>query len=220
MEQDDTIRIVLVHRNPTMAMALALLLGESGQCEVLASASDPRDAVKAARRTSPQVILLDPELPDVDLKDLVHELHEAVPNVHVVALAGSKDPAYLRQAINAGMTAYLTTAAEPGELISKISLAAQGHVLVSGRMAADLSDLAQATAVTTSHGGLADLTSREREVIELASQGATNRQIAEALVVTENTIKVHLRNIYRKLDVQNRHQLTALAHQSGMKGAE
>ena len=53
-------------------------------------------------------------------------------------------------------------------------------------------------------------------MIEFASQGATNRQIAEALFVTENTVKVHLRNIYRKLDVQNRHQLTALAHRSGL----
>ena len=200
-----------------MASALALLLGESGQCEVLASVSDPRAGLEAARATSPQVVLLDPELPDIDLKDLVHDLHESVPNVHVVALAGSKDPAYLREAINAGVTAYLTTAAEPGELISKISLAAQGHVLVSGRMAADLSDLVGTTAVTAAPGGSSDLTDREREVIELACQGATNRQIAESLVVTENTVKVHLRNIYRKLDVENRHQLTALAHQSGLR---
>lgn len=200
-----------------MASALALLLGESGQCEVLASVSDPRAGLEAARATSPQVVLLDPELPDIDLKDLVHDLHESVPDVHVVALAGSKDPAYLREAINAGMTAYLTTAAEPGELISKISLAAQGHVLVSGRMAADLSDLVGTTTVTAAPGGSSDLTDREREVIELACQGATNRQIAESLVVTENTVKVHLRNIYRKLDVQNRHQLTALAHQSGLR---
>ena len=144
-----------------MASALALLLGESGQCEVLASVSDPRAALEASRATSPQVVLLDPELPDIDLKDLVAELHEAVPKVSVVALAGSKDPAYLREAINAGMTAYLTTAAEPGELISKISLAAQGHVLVSGRMAADLSDLVDTTTVTPTAGGSADLTDRE-----------------------------------------------------------
>ena len=113
------------------------------------------------------------------------------------------------------MTAYLTTASEPSELISKLRLAAQGHVLVSRRMATQLSDLASTTPMALSKGGPSELTRREREVIEFASQGATNRQIAEALVVTENTVKVHLRNIYRKLDVQNRHQLTALAHRSG-----
>lgn len=198
-----------------MASALTLLLEESDQFEVLATVTNPQDALTAARRTSPQVFLLDPELPDIDLKDLVDKLVEAVPDANVVALTGSNDPAYLRKAMNAGMTAYLTTAAEPSELISKLRLAAQGHVLVSRRMAADLSDLAQTTSVAASNGGAADLTSREREVIELASQGATNRQIAEALFVTENTVKVHLRNIYRKLDVQNRHQLTALAHRSG-----
>ena len=215
MTSEKTIRLVLVHRNPTMASALTLLLEENGQCEVLAAASNAQDALAAARRTSPQVVLLDPELPDIDLKDLVDKLAEAVPDANVVALTGSNDPAYLRKAIDAGMTAYLTTASEPSELISKLRLAAQGHVLVSRRMATQLSDLASTTPMALSKGGPSELTRREREVIEFASQGATNRQIAEALFVTENTVKVHLRNIYRKLDVQNRHQLTALAHQSG-----
>ena len=215
MVSDNIIRLVLVHRNAAMARALTLLLEENGQCEVLAAASNAQDALAAARRTSPQVVLLDPELPDIDLKDLVDKLAEAVPDANVVALTGSNDPAYLRKAIDAGMTAYLTTASEPDELISKLRLAAQGHVLVSRRMATQLSDLASTTPMALSKGGPSELTRREREVIEFASQGATNRQIAEALFVTENTVKVHLRNIYRKLDVQNRHQLTALAHQSG-----
>ena len=215
MVSDNIIRLVLVHRNAAMARALTLLLEENGQCEVLAAASNAQDALAAARRTSPQVVLLDPELPDIDLKDVVDKLAEAVPDANVVALTGSNDPAYLRKAIDAGMTAYLTTASEPSELISKLRLAAQGHVLVSRRMATQLSDLASTTPMALSTGGPSELTRREREVIEFASQGATNRQIAEALFVTENTVKVHLRNIYRKLDVQNRHQLTVLAHQSG-----
>ena len=218
MVTSDTIRLVLVHRNATMASALMLLLEESGQCEVLATSTDTQGALSATRRTSPQVVLLDPELPDVDLKDFVAKLLEAAPDAYVVALTGSNDPAYLRQAIDAGMTAYLTTAAEPDELISKLSLAARGHVLVSGRMATDLSDLAQANAVSVSNGGPADLTNREREVVVLASKGTTNRQIAEELVVTENTVKIHMRNIFRKLDVRNRHQLTALVHRLGLIG--
>ena len=220
MVTNDRIRLVLVHRNATMARALTLLLEESGQCEVLATSTNAPDALSAVRGTSPQAVLLDPELPEVDLKDLVSRLLQAVPSANVVALAGSNDPAYLRKAIDAGMTAYLTTAAEPDELISKLTLAAQGHVLVSGRVAADLSDLAQTNAMASSNGSSEVLTSRERDVIKLVSQGSTNRQIAEKLVVTENTVKVHLRNIYRKLDVQNRHQLTALAHQSGLNGRD
>ena len=218
MVTSDTIRLVLVHRNATMASALKLLLEESGQCEVLATSTNAQGALSATRRTSPQVVLLDPELPDVDLKDFVAKLLEAAPDAYVVALTGSNDPAYLRQAIDAGMTAYLTAAAEPDELISKLSLAARGHVLVSGRMATDLSDLAQANVVTVSNGGPADLTNREREVVVLASKGTTNRQIAEELVVTENTVKIHMRNIFRKLDVRNRHQLTALVHRLGLIG--
>ncbi len=220
MGPNDIIRLVLVHRNATMASALTLLLEKSGECEVLAAVTRPQEALSAARKTSPQVVLLDPELPDVDLKGLVSEIAETVPGINVVALTGSDDPEYLRQAINAGMTAFLTTAAEPDELISKLRLAAQGHVLVSGRMVNDLSDLAQTNAVAVSQGGPADLTNREREVIALASQGTTNRQIAEELVVTENTVKIHLRNIFRKLDVRNRHQLTALVHRLGLNGRE
>ena len=220
MVANDRIRLVLVHRNAAMASALTLLLEESGQCEVLATVTNAQDALSAARRTSPQVVLLDPELPDVNLSDVVRQMLQAAPRANVVALTGSDDPAYLRQAINAGMTAYLTTAAEPDELISKLVLAAQGHVMVSGRLATDLSDIARSTTMAASNGGPAVLTSRERDVIELASQGSTNRQIAEKLVVTENTVKVHLRNIYRKLDVQNRHHLTALAHQSGLNGRD
>lgn len=220
MVSNGIIRLALVHRNATMASALTLLLERSGECEVLAAATNPEDALSAARKTPPQVVLLDPELPDIDLKGLVDEFVETVPGVNVVALTGSSDPEYLKQAVNAGMTAYLTTAAEPDELISKLSLAAQGHVLVSGRMANDLSDLAQTNAVAVSNGVPVDLTNREREVVSLASQGTTNRQIAEELVVTENTVKIHLRNIYRKLEVRNRHQLTALVHQSGLNGKD
>ena len=213
---NDRIRTVLVHRNAAMAKALALLLEESGRCEVLATANNAKDALSAASRTSPQVVLMDPELPDVDLNDVVSQMKEAAPNAYMVSLTGSNDPAYLRKAISAGMTAYLTTAAEPEELINKLVLAAQGHVLVSGRIATGLSGLAQTTTGPAPNGGSDVLTNRERDVIELASHGSTNRQIADKLVVTENTVKVHLRNIYRKLGVQNRHQLTALAHRSGL----
>ena len=189
---------------------------ESGHCEVLTTASNARDALSAVRQTSPDVVLLDPELPEADLGGLIDEMRKAVPTAYVVALTGSSDPKYLRRAIDAGVTAYLSAAAEPEELIQKLRLAAKGHVLVTGRMATYLSDLTRTLAATSKGSGSAGLTGREEQVVELATRGATNKQIADALVVTENTVKVHLRNIYRKLDVENRHQLTALTLQSGL----
>ena len=205
----DHFSLVLVHRSPTMASALALLLEDSGYCDVLKVASSAVDALSAARCTSPQAVLVDPQLPEIDFGELVAELRQAAPGAQIIALTGSNDPAHLTRAIDAGVTAYLSTASEPAELIRKLRLAAEGHVLVSGPVISDLQDLVRtAGAVYVDAGESEALTERERQVVDLASKGHTNREIAEVLVLTENTVKVHLRNIYRKLDVRNRHQLT------------
>ena len=212
-----SISLVLVHRSPTMGRALALLLEDSGHCDVLKTTFSSQDALAAVRDSSPQVVLVDPQLPGTEFGVFLDSLQEAAPTCRIVVLTSSCDPDYLHEAMKAGATAYLSTASDPSELVRKLRLAAEGHLLVSGPLTTGLLGLIRTS--SKGHPVISDssvLTGRETEVVDLVSHGYTNREVAGALVVTENTVKVHLRNVYRKLDVRNRHQLMAKMLQSGL----
>ena len=158
----------------------------------------------------PEILLVDPALPDLDLDALISNVAEASPGTAVAVLTDSRDGKYLRGAVESGARAYLSMEGDAGELIQELKLIAAGHVIASGSAARDLSDLAGVNP-QGSNDGLSD---REIEIVNLVARGETNREIADTLVIAENTVKVHLRNIYGKLNLRNRQELTAYALQS------
>ena len=202
-------RVVIANRNAAVAEGLALLLEKHGEFDVV-SVSEIPEVVSAVLDSMADMLLVDPELPELDLKGLIDQVAEAASSTAVAVLTGSNDPRYLRVAVESGARGYVSMDAEPEELVRKLELIGEGHVLVSGPIAKDLSDLMGGASSNE------DLSEREIEVVNLVARGSTNKEIARSLVITENTVKVLLRNIYGKLDIRNRQQLVAHALRSGI----
>ena len=204
-------RIVVANRNAAIAQALALLLQQEDEFEVAADLADENQIVGVVADTKPELLLVDPALPNLDLDGLISQVAEVSPQTSVAVLTDSVDGRYLKGAVESGAQAYLSMEGGADELIQKLKLIAGGHVIASGSAAKDLSELVG----TSSQGANDGLSDREIEVVNLVARGDTNREIADTLVIAENTVKVHLRNIYGKLSLRNRQELTAYALQTG-----
>ncbi len=188
---------------------MALLLGQNEEFDVVAELTEADKIMGAVADARPQLLLVDPALPNLDLDALVGEVAEISPQTAVAVLTDSSDSRYLKGAVESGAQAYLSMEGAADELMQKLKLIAGGHVIASGSAASALSDLAG----TVSEGSKDGLSDREVEVVNLVARGDTNKEIADTLVIAENTVKVHLRNIYGKLSLRNRQELTAYALQ-------
>ena len=188
---------------------MALLLGQKEEFDVVAELTEADKIMGAVADAKPQLLLVDPALPNLDLDALVGEVAEISPQTAVAVLTDSSDARYLKGAVESGAQAYLSMEGAADELMQKLKLIAGGHVIASGSAASALSDLAG----TVSEGSKDGLSDREVEVVNLVARGDTNKEIADTLVIAENTVKVHLRNIYGKLSLRNRQELTAYALQ-------
>lgn len=204
-----TTKITIVNRNAAVAHAMALLLGQNEEFDVVAELTEADKIMGAVADARPQLLLVDPALPNLDLDALVGEVAEISPQTAVAVLTDSSDSRYLKGAVESGAQAYLSMEGAADELMQKLKLIAGGHVIASGSAASALSDLAG----TVSEGSKDGLSDREVEVVNLVARGDTNKEIADTLVIAENTVKVHLRNIYGKLSLRNRQELTAYALQ-------
>ncbi len=203
-------KIAIANRNEAVAQALSLLLQQEDEFDVAAELTEEDKIVGAVADAKPELLLVDPALPNLDLDGLVSQVADISPKTSVAVLTDSSDDRYLKGAVESGTQAYLSMEGNAEELIQKLKLIAAGHVIASGSAAKDLSDLAGTTTNAPTDG----LSEREMEVVNLVARGGTNKEIADTLVIAENTVKVHLRNIYGKLDLRNRQELTAYALQS------
>ena len=198
-------RIAIANRNAAVAHALSLLLGQEDEFVVTAEVTERDRVIEVVAGAKPDLLLVDPALPGLDLHSLVGRVAAVSPSTAVVVLTDSRDARFLKRAVESGARGYLSLEGDADELVQELKLIAGGHVIASGPAAKDLSDLAG----TSSNGSGDGLSEREVEVVNLVARGETNREIAETLVIAENTVKVHLRNIYGKLNLRNRQELTA-----------
>ena len=205
--------VVLAHRNAAVASSLAMMLRAHGSLNVAASVSSTEDILPAVQAERPLLALVDPLLPGLDLTAFVRDVERESPGTGVAVMAGVGSTSFLPVAVESGARAFLSLNLPVEELVRDLELAAAGQVVVSSPAASSLADLVSKPPERSDLRGLSD---RETEVVYLVAQGSTNRKTAEALHLTENTVKVHLRNIYRKLELRNRHELIAYAHREGL----
>jgi DNA-binding NarL/FixJ family response regulator len=211
-------RVVIADDHPLFRDGLRSLLEARG-VEVIGEAHDGREAVDLARRLKPEVVLMDLSMPDVDGLAATRLISAELPGVKVVILTASEDDADLFEAIKSGAQGYLFKNVASDEFFRLLEGVARGEpALTPGLARKLLGEFARPAPPTrTSVEPPSTLTDREREVLDLLVQGVTsNRELAERLVVTENTVKYHLRNILDKLHVQNRAQVVAYAVRHGM----
>lgn len=195
---------------------------ESRGVDVIGEAHNGREAVEQAKRLRPDVVLMDLHMPELDGLAATRLISANQPDVKVVILTASEEDAHLFEAIKSGAQGYLFKNLASDELFQLLEGAARGEPALSPALARKLlGEFARPAPSVPAHpvgGEVVDaLTEREREVLNLLVQGITsNRELAERLVITENTVKYHLRNILDKLHVQNRAQVVAFAVRHGM----
>ena len=212
-------RVIIAHRNAAAGHGLALLLAKYGDFDVVAEVSDPAEIVSTAVEVEPDLALMDSEFPGLDLEETIRRMKVRLPKVAVAVFTGSDNWSHLESSIRAGATSFVSMKTDPEELALSLRLAGDGHVLVSTPLVASLSDLFRSDPNLSAKDGVSahhDLSHRELEILQLVAQGSTNAEIAAELVIAENTVKVHMRNILGKLQLRNRQQAAAYALQSGI----
>ncbi|MCK6627473.1 MAG: response regulator transcription factor [Anaerolineae bacterium] len=215
----EPLRILLVDDHVLFRKGIASLLASRKDVTVVAEANDGLEAVAIARETLPDVILLDVNMPRQDGIETAKIIKREMPHIHIVMLTVSDDDANLFEAIKNGAQGYLLKNLEPQELYKMLDKVRHGEAAISGAMAMKilrefgqpLERQAEPVAAKVD-----ELTQREIEVLEQVVTGASNKEIADTLHITENTVKIHLRNILEKLQVQNRIQAAVQAVRKGL----
>jgi DNA-binding NarL/FixJ family response regulator len=197
---------------------LAALILSRPDLKIVGEAADGIEALKLTRQTRPDVILMDVRMPNLDGLEAVKLLTEEMPNVDVVMLTISDDDDTLFQAIRNGAKGYLLKNMEPQELYGMLDKLRQGEAALSGAMAAKiLRELADPPSSEPEQRGRLDkLTDREIEVLQEVVKGVHNKEIADSLNISENTVKIHLHNILEKLHLHNRTQVAVHAVREGL----
>jgi DNA-binding NarL/FixJ family response regulator len=218
-------RVLLADDHALFRDGLRSLLEARG-VEVVGEAKNGREAVELARRFRPDVVLMDLSMPELNGLAATRLILADWPEARVVILTASEEDADLFEAIKSGAQGYLFKNVPSDDLFRLLEGVARGEPALTPALARKLlGEFARpapaAPARPNAVQGYQALTEREREVLDLLVQGITsNRELAERLVVSENTVKYHLRNILDKLHVQNRAQVVAYAVRHGMVETE
>ena len=211
------IRILLADDHALFRGGVASLLAAGGDFEVLGEAADGRQAVEMARALMPDVILMDISMPVMDGLEATRRIKAEMPSVKIVILTVSDGERSLFEAVKSGAQGYLLKNIEPKALYGTLRGVVRGEAPVSRAMAARLLEEFTRQARQASPAAPApELTAREKEVLEQVTRGKSNKEIAQALSIAENTVKNHLKNILEKLHLENRVQAATFAMRQGM----
>ncbi len=209
-----TIRVLVVDDHALFRQGLVSFLNEQPDIEVVGAAGDAATALALARELRPDIVLMDVNMPGEGGISATEAIHRAVPQTRILMLTVSDADADLLAALRAGAHGYLLKDATPEEVLQGIRLTYQGKAVLSPEVAARLVTHVREGTLNTQP--LAHLSPREREVLRLVARGYTNAEIARALIISENTVKTHLRRIMRKVGATNRAELAALAAKAGL----
>ena len=209
----DAIRVLVVDDHAVVREGLRSFLDLQDGIEVIGEASDGEEAVEAAARLRPDVVLMDLVMPRLAGVAAMRILRDRVPGARVIVLTSFLDDEKLLPALRAGAAGYLLKNTQPEELARAVRAAYAGEVLLDPVVAARL---VEALAVAGEDGPLDRLTPRELEVLGLVGRGYPNKRIAQELGVAEKTVKTHVGNLLAKLGVSDRTQAAVLAVREGL----
>lgn len=200
------LKVLVADDHPLMLEGLRRVLEEESGIEIVGEARNGKEVLDLTSRTRPGMILMDLRMPGMDGLACLKLLHRHHPDVKVVVISVSSDPAHIREALEQGASAYIAKTVNPPDLGSILRQASDGTVW--------------SAPVSSPTAGEADrpanLTEREISILQAVAAGLSNKAISREFWVTEQTVKFHLSNIYRKLGVPNRTAAAQYAHQHGL----
>jgi DNA-binding NarL/FixJ family response regulator len=203
---DPPIRVLLADPHALFRRGVRLVLEDEIDIEVVGEAGDGLDAVERIVELVPDLVLIDVGMPGVSGIEATRRVRALVPSVKVAILTVSEKDEDLFAAVRAGATGYLLKEVSIEELPEAVRAVARGHSLISPTMASRLLSEFNALSrrVEDERGNVPRLSDRELEVLRLVARGFSNRDIATELVIAENTVKNHVRNILEKLQLRSR----------------
>ncbi len=215
-QSNSTIRILLADDHAILRSGLKALLNMEADLEVVGEASNGREAVQMAKQLSPDVIVMDISMPEMDGLQAAEEIHRLGLPCRIVMLTVHADEDYLFQTLRMGASGYVLKSSADTELIDAIRTAHRGEVFLYPSAVKKL--LGEYLRGESAEGRRERdvLTSREREVLKLTAEGYTNNEIAEKLVISPKTVDTYRQRIMEKLNLHRRSELVRYALQKGL----
>lgn len=204
------VRVLVADDHRLMREGTAALLARAPAIEVVGLAADGEQAVALAEGLRPDVLLLDLRMPGLSGIEVCAEVRARLPGVQVLILTVSEHEPDLRAALRVGAAGYLLKDMPPAELVEAVLGAGAGEPRVPASLAGRVGPAGL--------GAIEDLSPREHEVLALMAEGLRNREIAERLVVSETTVKTHVRHLLEKLRLRNRAEAAAFAARVAGRG--
>jgi DNA-binding NarL/FixJ family response regulator len=207
-------RILIVDDHEIVREGLAATLASDPRLEIVGSAATAKDALMLARRTLPDIALVDLRLPDMTGEELTRELRQRFPSTAVIVLTTYLSEETVRGALKAGAAAYVTKAAGLPELRSAIDRIAAGES--AGGVGAGPQIVKQLHDLVSSRMDDALPTPQQERVLELAAQGLTNHEIGDRLFISESTVRFHIQKLKTKFSARTKTELIAKAIRVGV----
>ncbi len=213
-----SVRVLICDDQPLVRAGFRTILGSKRDIEVVGEAENGAEAVALAERRRPDVILMDIRMPVLDGVEATRRLVAAGTAARILVLTTFDLDEYVHAAIRAGASGFLLKDVTPAKLFEAIRIVADGDALLAPSVTRRLLERFATTlpAGEASGDALAELTSRETEVLRLLAGGMSNAEIASELVVSEATVKTHISSVLRKLGLRDRVQAVIVAYESGL----
>jgi DNA-binding NarL/FixJ family response regulator len=214
------IRVMIVDDHPLWRDAVARHLAEAG-LDVVATAGDGEEALRRLGAVTPDVVVVDLQMPQLDGVATTRQIVARFAGIHVLVLTASVERADVLEAVKAGATGYLVKSASSEELLDAVVRTARGEAVFTPGLAGLVLGEFRRMATTSADGGRGEsepprLTDRETEILRLVAKGLTSRQIADRLMISYRTVQNHTQNVLNKLQLHNRVELARYAIEQGL----
>jgi len=206
------VRIVIVDDDPLVRMGLKAIVGSESGWDVVAEASDGREALAVVNEHRPDLVLMDIRMPHMDGLEATREITAGPSGAKVIVLTTFEVDEYVFEAMRAGASGFVLKRVPPAELIEAVRVVAAGESML---FPSSTRRVIERFAATGSAADMPDLTEREGDVLRLLARGLSNGEIAADLFVSVETVKSHVASILMKLGVRDRTQAVIVAYESG-----
>jgi DNA-binding NarL/FixJ family response regulator len=210
----EAIKILIADDHPVVREGLNAMLSREADFRVVGEAKDGAEAVNKVKELSPDVVLMDLRMPEMDGVEAMRQIRPANPEVKFIILTTYSDDDYIFSGIEAGARAYLLKDAPRDELFKAIRAVYRGESLIQPVVASKLLDRFSELSRRTPSGE--ELSGRELEVLCLMAKGSANKEISAELKIAESTVKTHITNIFQKLGVSDRTEAVTQAIKKGI----